>query len=159
MRVSGRFLFGLAVALVAGWALLETRDWPIKAALYPRAVTIPLLLLAVAESLLSLKGAAEPEAAQATDVSLTSSTTPEQDTRRTVTMVAWIAGLLLGVILVGFQAAVPLFVLAYLRAQGKERWVVSVVLAIAAGGVFHLLFVRLLHLPLPVGLIVRVFTR
>lgn len=159
MRVSGRFLFGLAVILVAGWALLETRDWPIKAALYPRAVTIPLLLLAVAESLLSLKGGAEPEAAQATDVSLASSTTPEQDTQRTVTMVAWIAGLFLGVILVGFQAAVPLFVLAYLRAQGKEGWGISILLAVAAGLVFHLLFVSLLHLPLPAGLLWRVFGR
>ncbi len=150
MRVSGRFLFSAAVALVAGWALLETRGWGIKAALYPRVVALPLLLLAAAESVLCLRGAALP--AEAADEE-------EPDTRKTAVIAAWIAGLFGAVILLGFQAAVPLFVLGYLRAQGREGWGISVVLAFLAGLVFHLLFVNLLHLPLPAGLLWRAVGR
>lgn len=150
MRVSGRFLFSAAIVLVAGWALLETRGWGIKAALYPRFVAIPLLLLAVAESVFSLRSARR---------SAESSAEANDDTRKTAAIAAWIIGLFGAVILLGFQTAVPLFVLGYLRAQGREGWVISVVLAFLAGLVFHLLFVSLLHLPLPAGVLWRVFGR
>jgi hypothetical protein len=49
--------------------------------------------------------------------------------------------------------AVPLFVFSYLAMESRENWVLSVALAAAAWGVFHLLFERLLHFPFEAGLI------
>jgi len=48
---------------------------------------------------------------------------------------------------------VPIFVFSYLVMESRERWGLSIALAAAAWGVFHLLFERLLHFPFETGLI------
>ena len=55
--------------------------------------------------------------------------------------------------LAGFPIAVPLFVFSYLVVESREGWGLSIALAAAAWGVFHLLFERLLHFPFDAGLI------
>lgn len=158
VRNRGVFVFSAGIALLAAWALLQTIGWPIKAALYPRVVGIPLLLLAAAESLYTLRttsgGVSEQNGETASDATVA----PEVAARRAAAVAAWIGGLLMGVLLVGFQAAVPLFMLAYLR-QARERWTVAVFFGLLAGLLFHLLFVSLLHLPLPIGLLWRALGR
>jgi hypothetical protein len=57
-------------------------------------------------------------------------------------------------VLLGFPIAVPLFVLLYLRLQGREGWIVSLAMTAAVWGVFYGLFNRLLHLPFPAGWLV-----
>jgi len=54
--------------------------------------------------------------------------------------------------LLGFTITIPLMVFAYLRSY-KERWVLSVTLTILAWVFFYMLFVRLLNLPFPDGVI------
>jgi hypothetical protein len=66
---------------------------------------------------------------------------------------AWMASFIVLVLLAGFPMAVPLFVFSYLAMESRENWVLSVALAAAAWGVFHLLFERLLHFPFEAGLI------
>lgn len=153
MRRSPEFLLALAVALLAAWALIETRSWSIQTALYPRVVAAPLLVLALMETFLSLKGEAPAEAAQTMDFTLSTSITPGLAQRRTVSAFAWLVGFLAIVVLLGFSRAIPVFVFAYLKGQGKESWTVSIVLAALAWLVFSLLFVRLLHLPFAEGLL------
>ncbi|MBI3975154.1 MAG: hypothetical protein HY334_02075, partial [Armatimonadetes bacterium] len=69
------------------------------------------------------------------------------------TMIAWVGGFLLTVIVIGFTRAIPLFVFTYLRRQGREGWILSLLLAAFAWLVFQMLFVRLLHLPFADGLL------
>lgn len=155
MRGSGRVVFTGAVALVAAWALLQTIGWPIKTSLYPRAVGIPLLVLAIAETVISLRRPEEPEEAEAVDVALSDTVSPLVAARRTAAVVAWIGGFYLAIILIGFPRAIPLFVFGYLKAQGKERWLLSILLAGLAWLGFDLLFVRLLHTPFADGFLWR----
>jgi hypothetical protein len=159
MRPDGRVLFAGAIALLAAWALLQTVGWPIKTALYARAVGIPLLILAIAETLLCLRGEEETEAREAIDVALSASVPPDVAARRTTVIVAWMVGFYVAVILIGFPRAVPLFVLAYLRGQAKESWILSLLLPALAWLGFYLLFVRLLHLPFADGLLWEVLFR
>lgn len=174
MRDRSVFVFSVAIALIGVWALLETRGWPIQAWLYPRVVLVPLVVLALAESLAALRGRESPlivefgEGARLgpeeggreapTDFALDSTVDPSLALRRTFLTAGWILGFFVSVILIGFQVAVPVFVLAYLR-NSKERWLLSVVLAAAAALVFHGLFVSLLHLPLPPGVLGRLLGR
>lgn len=151
MRLSGRLLLSATVALVAAWALLQTAGWPIKTALYPRVVGIPLLALAVAESVLCATRD-EPEEGERVDVALSTGVPPQVAVRRIGEMVAWLGGFFLAIILIGFPRAIPLFVFIYLKWQSREGWVTSVLLAAAATLVFNLLFVRLLHLPFADGM-------
>ncbi len=154
MRPKGPILFALVIAAVAAWALLETRGWAIKSALYPRAIGVPLLLLALTEAALSLRGRPEngPER-QPMDVELSGDADTAVTARRTVAIFAWIAGFFLGIVALGFPVAVPLFTLAYLIGQARERWVPSVILSALAWLIFYQLFIRLLHIPFAQGLL------
>ena len=155
MRDRGRVVFAGAVALVAAWALLQTVWWPIKTSLYPRAVGIPLLALAIAETLLCLRRPEATDGGEAVDVALSEEVAPDVAARRTISVTAWIGGFYLAIILIGFPRAIPLFVFGYLKMQGKERWLLSILLAVLAWLGFDLLFVRLLHTPFADGLLWR----
>lgn len=155
MQGNGRLLFAGILTLAAAWALIETAGWPIKTALYPRAVTIPLLLLGIAETTLILRRKEEPETGDVIDVAFSTDVPADVAGRRVAFTAAWLGGFLLGAYLIGFPRAIPIFVFAYLKGQGKERWIPSLLLAAVAWLLFWLLFVRLLHLPFADGLLWR----
>lgn len=160
MRDRNALIFSTVTALVGIWALLQTSGWPTKAWLYPRVILVPLVVLAVAESVLTLRGtgAQARESEPIADIAFELTVDPSLAVRRTWLTVVWVLGFFLAVILIGFQPAVPLFVLAY-TTRNKEGWLLSVALAVAAALVFHGLFVSMLHLPMPQGILFRVLGR
>lgn len=134
----------LVVMLVAGYAVYAATAWPWKAALFPLAIGVPLFCLAATEFLWSLFGDAGTEAVEG-DPEL------EGATRRILVATGWMVGFLAAIVLLGFPIAVPLFLLLYLRLQGGERWITSVVITAIVWAVFYGLFDALLHLPFPAG--------
>ena len=155
MRRNYQALFGLAILLAGIWALAATRDWRLQTALYPRVIGVPLVILAAIEVVLSLRGK-EEEQRQAVDTALSDSVPADIAARRTAVAFAWLLGFFLTIVLVGFPVAVPLFVLAFLRVQGRESWMLSVVLAAGAWLAFYLVFNKVLHLPFTEGLLWQV---
>ena len=137
MRISGAALFGMALAALAAFAVYKALSWPPKAALFPLVMGIPLLVLSLAQVIVELR---QPPVV--TD-----------GWRRPLVVFAWMGVFIALVLLAGFSAAVPLFVFGYLMLESRERWWLSVILAAAAWGFFHLLFERLLHFPFDAGLI------
>jgi hypothetical protein len=137
----------MLVMIVSGYGVFAATAWPWKAALFPLAIGIPLFCLAAAEALWSLFGSAAG-AAQGKDFQLSIG---PQTARRTAIVTAWILGFFAAVLLLGFALAVPLFVLLFLKLQGREGWGVSIAMTLAVWGVFYGLFDRLLHLPFPAG--------
>jgi hypothetical protein len=75
--------------------------------------------------------------------------------RRTLITLAWLLAFFAGIWLLGFPVAVPIFVFAYLKFQGRESWVTSIGLAAGAWAGFYGLFVRLLHLPFLNGVLFK----
>jgi hypothetical protein len=74
------------------------------------------------------------------------------DARRRVLLVAaWMLCFFAAIALLGFLIAVPLFVFLYLKLQGGEGWILSVVLTAAVAALFYGLFDALLHLPFAAG--------
>jgi Tripartite tricarboxylate transporter TctB family len=140
VRLSGAAIFSLALAGVAAYAVYAALRWPPKAALFPLSMGIPLLVLTLAQTLVELR---DPSAGAQ----------PPHARRRTLTMFAWMGTFIVLVVLAGFPIAVPLFVFSYLVMESREGVGLSVALAAAAWGVFHLLFERLLHFPFDAGLI------
>jgi hypothetical protein len=140
VRVSGAAVFACGLAMLAGYAVYAALRWPPKAALFPLTMGIPLLILALAQSFLELRDPPSDPAGSGTG-------------RRVLTVFAWMGAFILLVLLAGFPIAVPLFVFSYLAIASREGWGISVVLAAAAWGLFHLLFERLLHFPFDAGLI------
>ena len=137
MRLSGAALFSAGLAVAAAYAVYSALRWPPKAALFPLVMGIPLLVLALAQTLIDLR---DPPAADST-------------LARVLGVFAWMGIFIALVLLAGFPIAVPLFVFFYLVVESREKLALSAGLAAAAWGVFHLLFERLLHFPFETGLI------
>jgi hypothetical protein len=147
---------GLAIAIMvlAGWGTLSALAWPWKAKLFPLVIGIPLFCLAAAEALWTIFG--KPSERQAaTDFQLSTDQAPGVALRRTLIAAAWAVGFFLLIVLLGFQSAVPVLVFAYLKLQGREGWIFTIVFTAAVWGFFYGLFDLLLHLPFPPGVLLE----
>jgi hypothetical protein len=151
MPRSGRALFSLGLVAVGLFAVGSAWRWPLKAALFPLAVGLPLAVLAAIQLGLDLRGRPEAPSGPALDLALSAEVPPAVARRRAAALFAWIAGFIALVFLVGFPAAVPLFVLAYLVGPGGAGWPLALGLTAAAWGFFHGVFQRLLALPFEPG--------
>jgi putative tricarboxylic transport membrane protein len=148
-------LLAVAIMIVAAGAIVSAWGWPAKAALFPLVISIPLFLLAGAEALWALFGSAAQ--GSASDFKLSDHLPQSVALRRTLIAVGWIFGFFFAIVLLGFLVAVPLFVFAYLRLQGRRGWIFSAVFTLAVWAFFYGLFDRLLHLPFPAGWIPSLF--
>jgi putative tricarboxylic transport membrane protein len=136
------------IMIMSGYGVIAATAWPWKAALFPLVIGIPLFCLAAAEALWTLFGSAPKEADEARDFQLSIG---KETVRRTLVAGGWILAFFAAIVLLGFQIAVPLFVFLYLKLQGRESWILAVVMTAAVWGVFYGLFELLLHLPFPTG--------
>ena len=148
MHNNASLALSVIIMIVAGYGVVAASAWPWKAALFPLVIGIPLFCLAAAEALWVLFGRAPAEGGEAKDFQLALG---KDSMRRTLVAAGWILAFFAAIVLLGFPVAVPLFVLLYLRLQGREGWSVSMVMTAAVWGVFYGLFDLLLHLPFPAG--------
>ena len=145
LRFDGRAAFSLAVVGVLGWAFWQSTGFAMRAGLFPWAVLVPTLGLAIAQLARDLAGsrpAGDPD-----DVGA-----PQADGgRRTAEIAAWIVGMFAAIWLVGFPLATLLTTFLYLRLGAREPWILS--LALSVGGFLFVdgLFARLLGVPFPPG--------
>jgi hypothetical protein len=139
-------ILAVGVMLMSGYGVYAATAWPWKAALFPLAIGIPLFCLAAVEALLAFFGRGPAE-----EGSMELQITPPG--RSTWIAAAWMLAFFAGVVLLGFPYAVPLFVLLYLKLQGGEGWLLSIVITAAVAAVFYGLFDAMLHLPFPSGLL------
>jgi hypothetical protein len=142
------------IMIMSGYGVIAATAWPWKAALFPLVIGIPLFCLAAAEALWTLFGSAPAEAGEAKDFQLSIG---KHTVRRTLIVSGWIFAFFAAIVLAGFAIAVPLFVFLYLKLQGREGWVLSIVMTAAIWGVFYGLFDLMLHLPFPAGWLVSWF--
>lgn len=129
-----------------------------QARLYPWAIGIPMLILAAIQVILDLKGVKAKQSTDGApptpmDFQFTQEVEPAIAKKRAITMFAWLFGFFVAVLLVGFSIAIPLMMFTYMKFQGKESWVLSLVLTGIAFIFYYALFVRVLNLPFPEGLL------
>ena len=153
MRLRPQVIFSLFVVLFFAFFVYEAREWRLQARLYPWAIGIPMIVLAVVHFVLELKGLANKNSSGGAPVDFQFSQTMDNSVarRRTLNIFSWIFGFLAGIWLLGFSLAVPGMVFMYLKVQSRERWMLSLVLTGAAWLLFWGLFDRLLRLPFPEG--------
>ena len=132
------------------------QDWRMQARLYPWTIGVPMLILAIVQVILDLKGVKAKQSSDATpmDYQFSQVTDPVIARKRTITMFSWLVGFFFGIWLLGFPIAIALMMFTYLKFQGRESWVLSIALTVIAWIFFWGLFVKLLTLPFPEGLII-----
>ena len=150
-RINLHFFVALSATVAAGYALYASLDWPLRTALFPRVIAIPLLLLALTEMILSTLGVEKEREGPAVDFELTTDVDPAVAQKRTLGIVGWTVGFFAIIVLIGFPIAVPLFVFLYLKVVGKEGWVLTLILTAISWLFMEGLFNRLLHIPFPEG--------
>ena len=147
MHKKASLALSVLIMIVSGYGVIAATAWPLKAALFPLVIGVPLFCLAAAEALWTLFGSA-PASDEVRDFQLSIGT----DTlRRTLAASGWILAFFAAIVLLGFPIAVPLFVFLYLKLQGREGWGISIAITLGTWGVFYGLFDLLLHLPFPAG--------
>lgn len=158
MHNRAALLLGIGLLALCAWAALEARAWPLKTALFPLAIAVPLFCLAAAEVVWGVleglgKAGAGAKREEVRDFQLATHLPKAVALRRTGLAIGWILGFFAAIVLLGFPYAVPLFVFAFLKLQGREGWLFSAAFAGALWALFYGLFERLLHLPFASGLL------
>lgn len=155
MKIRPAAIFSFCALVFFIIFVYEAKDWRLQARLYPWAIGLPMIILAAIQVILDLRGIerkADSDNAPV-DFQMSQSVDPQVAYRRTVEIFAWIVGFFLSIWLLGFSISIPLFVFSYLKIRSHESWAVSITLTAAAWLAFYGLFVRLLNLPFPDGLV------
>ena len=149
-RIDGATAFSLLLVLAFAAALWASRDFGVRAGLFPWAVCGPGLVLGLVQLARDLRGR---RAAPATGSS--GEAEPELPTevvrRRTLEIGLWIVGFWLAIWLLGFSLATLVMTLLYLRVGGRERWPMCLVLTACACAFVYGLFEKGLGVPFPPG--------
>jgi TctA family transporter len=149
-RVGGATAFSGALVLVFAWALWESRDFGVRAGLFPWAVCGPGIVLGLVQLARDLSGrraapSADAEGSAAPDVP------PEIARRRTLEIALWIVGFWVAIWLLGFSLATLGMTFLYLRVSARERWAICVAMTVGAAAFVYGLFERALGVPFPAG--------
>jgi Tripartite tricarboxylate transporter TctB family len=155
MKNRTHVIFILLFAFFFAFFVYEAREWRLQARLYPYAIGIPMLVLAVIYAFLELRGkskaAPSSEGGAPADFRFTQTQDPALARARTINIFSWIFAFFAAVWLFGFSFSVAALLFLYLKFQGREGWVLSIALTAAGWLCFWALFVRLLNLPFPDG--------
>jgi hypothetical protein len=129
------------------------QDWRLQARLYPWVLGFPMVVLALIQVILDLKGFKAKGASDAVpvDFQFTKNIDPALAKKRAIVMFSWFFGFLLGIWLLGYALSIVIMMFSYLKIQSRESWVTSIGLTAIAISVFWMLFVKLLTLPFPDG--------
>lgn len=148
--------FALVLMAVFTYATVTAVTYPEGAKLFPLAIAIASLALAVVLAVTSLRSRGTVVAPRPPDPGDEVIATEER-TRRTIAIALWILGIFVAVYLLGFLVAIPVSAILYLRFAARESWVTSVAVAGVCWALVFGVFDRLLHLPLPPGEMLRMF--
>jgi hypothetical protein len=155
VKITPAALFSLCALIFFCVFVYMAQEWRLQARLYPWAIGIPMVILAIAQVILDLRGYKPKESGDATpmDFQFTKGTDPMVARNRAIIMFSWLVGFFLLIWLVGFPLGIAIMMFTYLKFQGGESWKLSIILTVIAWLCFYGLFVRLLHLPFPEGVI------
>ena len=141
--------FGTMV--IVAWAVITSLRWPLRTAIFPVIIGIPVFFMAMGELLFTLYEREEIANKKSGEGVPSSEKKEVLPISQSLLAFALIIGFFLLILFFGFPTGIPLFVFLYLKFYGRERWGISVGLAVAASVCFFGLFIWLLNIPFPEG--------
>lgn len=155
MKIRPQAIFSFAFLVFFIFFVYEAQEWRLQARLYPWVIGIPMIVLAFIQVIFDLRGVERKQTSDAPmDFQFAQTTlAPAVARNRAITMFAWFFGFYLAIMLVGFDITIPLTMFSYLKVQSREKWAISLILTCTGWLVYWGLFVWLLNLPFPDGLI------
>jgi TctA family transporter len=143
-RFGAAALFTGVIIITLALGLWQSRNFGVRAGLFPWVIGIPTLALALSQLTKELRrGKQSEESPEAVP--------PELARKRTIAILGWTVGCFLAIWLLGFSWAVPLTIFLYLKFAGKESWFITLAITLGAWLFFYALFERMLSVPFPEG--------
>jgi TctA family transporter len=142
-------IFSLAVVALFAWALWRAWDWEFRPGLFPWVVGFLGLPLALLQLNLDVAGVVKTIG---NGLRKARDREASRLARESVKISAWILGYFVAIWLLGFSVAIVAMTFLYLK-LANERWLIALVLTFFAWAAFYGLFVYLLHVPFPEGLL------
>lgn len=164
--VNGKILMSLVMLAIFAGMVGMAMSYPYDARLLPFVIGIPGCLLALIQVGVEVTDArrqspsplkkvdfdtVEPEAPAAAEESLDPSSTIKLE----LTLLAYMVGLAIIILLLGFWLAIPIFVTLFLRFHEKESWRFTLALAAGALGVLYFIFEYVLSIFVHKGFLVE----
>lgn len=155
MNIAGRTWMSIALMLISGGVFINALQWPTKAAIFPITIAVFTFVLAALEVFLGLHLGKNAKETSTMDFKLASAEDLDIDEatvqKRVRGIFFWIFVFFALILLCGFPVAIPLFFVVFLKLYAKEKWKLTIILAVVAWGFFYGLFIQLLHLPFEDG--------
>lgn len=153
MKIRPAAIFSLLALIFFIVFVYQAKDWRPQARLYPFVIGIPMIIFAIVQFILDLKGyePKQSDDAAPVDIQRTLTVAPELAFKRTINAFSWFLGFFFGIWLLGFSITIPAMAFSYMYFHGKEKFMLAATLTAVAYGFFYTLFVRLLNLPFPDG--------
>jgi len=152
---SATFFTAVVVVLLA-LAFWQSRNFGFRAGLFPWAIGIPTLVLALLQLGKDVMGRKKPRSAAAGWETVVE-VPPELARHRTLSILAWTVGFFMAIWFLGFSYAVPVTMILYLKLAGREKWPLTLIVTFVTWAFFYGLFERGLHVPFPDGLLFTLF--
>jgi hypothetical protein len=159
MRMNPSFWLSLLFVVLFGVGLVTAVQWSWDTRLFPWAIGIPAILLALCQLVLDLKGFPRTgdggggPAPQIMDITTDKSIPKEMVRRNTAVAFGWILAFVATIWLVGFLIAGPLFIFFYLWYQARATPKVSATIAGLMAIFIWGLFDQIMHVNWPEALI------
>lgn len=146
-------IFAFCLVMVLSLALWQSRNFNVRAGLFPWAIGFPLLLLALVQLARELSGKVSSQS-RARHIEEEGPEIPaDVANRRTAGMFGWIIIYFLAIWLLGFPIGGALCSFVQLKFASKEKWLITIILTAGLWAFVYLLFERTLHVPFPPGYI------
>jgi len=137
-------LFTLFFLMLLSWAVYIAKDWPLRASI----IVLVLGSVGVVLALVQLAMDLVPNRGESEGIAFDAPALKPEGRWGNLEIWGWILGFYATILVVGFPAAIPLFVFAYTKGYGGG-WVLSLSLTALAWGFAYGLFERILHVPWP----------
>jgi hypothetical protein len=155
-------LFHVFMILVVGWMVIAAFDWPTNAKIVPVIVGSLALAFAIIGLLNEMFRPPEPEHSLAdgtkAEIQQTIHMDLESDTghldtwvilRRAGIFFGWLIAFMASMAVIGLIPTVPIFVVGYMRLEGREPWRLVIPQAVGLTVFIYVVFDRLLNIPWP----------
>ncbi len=149
-------IFALGLVVILALALWKSRNFNVRAGLFPWAIGFPLLGLLLLQFFRDLMGRTGVQS-QGRHVEEEDQGVPADVVRcRTRNMFGWILIYFLAIWILGFTAGATLCCFIQLKFASKERWLMTLIMTAGLWAFVYLLFDRTLHVPFPAGYLFEV---
>jgi putative tricarboxylic transport membrane protein len=155
LQVSWGAVFTGGIVGVLAWALWMSRGFGFRAGLFPWAIGLPVLALALVQLVLDLHGLRASSASSVRKREGEAELATHIVYRRTASIAGWVLGFFVAIWGLGVTMAVPVTTLLFLKVGAGEKWAISLLCTVGLWLLVYGLFIYTLQIPFPEGMLWR----